>query len=125
MLTSELAFGLHHDLIGDALVLTLHGEIDAWATQELATPLTALLDLPAARVVVDLRPVTFLDASGLRLLCHIKRITDAGGRPLCLVRGHPRVWRVLLLTRMEHHFTAVDTLIAALPAALAPYVLRP
>ncbi|NBE52167.1 STAS domain-containing protein [Streptomyces boluensis] len=107
----EPAFGMRHRLMDDTLVLVLHGEIDAWAQQVLGPRLTRLLaERPSRQVVVDLRPVTFLDASGLRLLVRIRRHCVARGTRACLVRGVPRVWRVLQLTRLDVCFDAWDAL---------------
>lgn len=49
-------------------------------------------------LVLDLREVTFLDSSGLRLVLRLhERQSEAGGR-LVLVQGGRRVARVLELT---------------------------
>ncbi|MDI3385026.1 STAS domain-containing protein [Streptomyces sp. B-S-A8] len=118
---SEPAFGLQHRSVGETLVLVLYGEIDAWAHQVLAPRLTGLLvELPWREVVVDLRPVTFLDASGLRLLVRVRRHCTARGARVRLVRGIPRVRRVLLLTGLEQCFTDWQTLPPELDAPREP-----
>ncbi|MEV0322910.1 STAS domain-containing protein [Streptomyces sp. NPDC050658] len=111
---SDPSFGLRHRVVDGLTVLTLHGELDAWAEQELEPCLRELLDRSGSDVVVDLREVTFLDAGGLRLLVRIRNRTIAGGRSLRLVRTRPRVWRVLRITRLDSSFTVLDTLPAEL-----------
>lgn len=114
MRTSDPGFGLHHRVVGGSLVLTFHGELDAWADRELAPDLAVLLNRPGPDVLVDLRQVTFLDAGGLRLLVRVKRYAAARERTLRLVRSSPRVWRVLRITRLEDSFTVLDGMPAEL-----------
>ncbi|GAA2096835.1 hypothetical protein GCM10009801_66720 [Streptomyces albiaxialis] len=57
---------------------------------------------------MDLRGVTFLDASGLRLLLRVKELVAEYGGTLRLLRGSAKVWRVLCLARLDHVFTVVD-----------------
>ncbi|MFC7309591.1 STAS domain-containing protein [Streptomyces monticola] len=117
METSEPTFGLHHRNVDGTLVLSLYGEIDAWAHQVLVPRLTVLLlERPYRQVVVDLRPVTFIDASGLRLLVRVRRHATALDTELRLVRGRPRVWQILRLTGLDRCFTVWDVLPAALEA---------
>ncbi|MCD9143607.1 STAS domain-containing protein [Streptomyces albireticuli] len=91
-----------------AIIIELHGEIDILAEQELGPRVDALTERFRADVVIDLREVAFLDASGLRLLLRAReRVLERGGR-LRLVRGVPRVFRVLRVTGVEGAFTVVD-----------------
>lgn len=117
---TEPAFGMQHRLVDETLILVLYGEIDVWAHQVLAPRLKRLLaDRPNRQVVVDLRPVTFLDASGLRLLVLVKRHCVAREARVCLVRGVPRVRRVLCLTGLNTCFVEWDSLPPELAAAEA------
>ena len=72
------------------------------------------LDGAAGTLVLDLREVTFLDSSGLRMLIQLDRSQrEAGGR-LVLVQGPRRIARVFELTGMEAELEIVDD-----PAELA------
>ncbi|ANS70146.1 hypothetical protein SLINC_7922 [Streptomyces lincolnensis] len=82
-------------VVDGTTVVELRGEIDLFT----APPLSALLDLLSADlcpdVVLDLRRVTFLDCSGLRLLCRTRnRIRARQGR-LRLVLDSAGLLRVL------------------------------
>ncbi|MGW5860915.1 STAS domain-containing protein [Streptomyces sp. NPDC055239] len=112
--TPDPGFGLHHRVVGGSIVLTFHGELDAWAEQELGSRITELLDRSDGDVVADLREVSFLDAGGLRLLVRLKGQAFERRRPLRLVRSSPRVWRVLRITRLDRSFTVLDSLPANL-----------
>ncbi|MET9360095.1 STAS domain-containing protein [Streptomyces sp. NPDC006632] len=61
-------FGLWDRAVEAATVLELYGEIDIEARTALGPTVEKLIDREAPQVVVDLRPVTFLDPDGLRLL---------------------------------------------------------
>ncbi|MEU3695097.1 anti-sigma factor antagonist [Streptomyces griseoviridis] len=79
-------------------VLRFHGEIDLAAADEIAPLLDRATARPGARVVLDLSGITFLDASGLRLLTRARnRVLDEGGE-LHLVCSHPLTLRVLRIT---------------------------
>ncbi|MDT3399384.1 STAS domain-containing protein [Streptomyces sp. B1866] len=110
---------------GTAALVEVHGEIDLSTAPEL----TAALDAATARarpdVVVDLRPVTFLDCSGLSALCRARhRALDRGGR-LRLVLDDPYRLRILRLAGLGGVFETHPDLAGALrPAATAPPGLR-
>ncbi len=76
----------------------LSGEIDVSTVEEVRGRLEGPLGEDPPLLVVDLRLVTFLDSSGLRLLLRLdERQRSAGGR-LVIVQGGRRVARVFELT---------------------------
>ncbi|WP_406259827.1 STAS domain-containing protein [Actinacidiphila glaucinigra] len=79
--------GLREQAVDGALVLEVSGEVDVVTAPLLATRLEALAVGPHPHVVVDLRNVTFMDCSGLSVLCRARRrVTERDGR-LSLGRG--------------------------------------
>lgn len=104
----EPAFAMRERVAYGAIIIELHGEIDILAEQVLGPRVDALTERFRGDVVIDLRRVTFLDASGLRLLLRARRrMRDRGGR-LRVVRGVPRVWKVFRLAGLEGAFAVVD-----------------
>ncbi|MCI3241847.1 MULTISPECIES: STAS domain-containing protein [Streptomyces] len=82
-------------VVGGTTVVEVRGEIDIFT----ATPLMARLDHLTAGVhpdlVLDLRPVTFIDCSGLRVLCRTRnRVLARQGR-VRLVGDSHRFLRIL------------------------------
>lgn len=73
------------------------GELDLSTVTELKAGLEHSTDAPRM-LVVDLREVTFLDSSGLRLLLGLDERQRAAGGRLVLVQGGRRVARVFELT---------------------------
>ncbi|MEV5507722.1 STAS domain-containing protein [Streptomyces orinoci] len=103
----ELAFTMRERVAGGAVAVELRGEIDILADQELGPRLEALAAC-CPDLVIDLRAVTFLDASGMRLLLRTRdRLAAHGGR-LRVVRGGPRVSRVIRIAGLGAAFEWLD-----------------
>jgi|1186.fasta_scaffold513909_2 anti-sigma B factor antagonist len=78
-----------------ATVVTLSGELDL-AT---ATRLESALDrLTAEDLVLDLRPLTYLDSTGVRLLLRHDAAARSSGRRMRVIRGQGVADRVFALT---------------------------
>ncbi|MEV4439064.1 STAS domain-containing protein [Streptomyces sp. NPDC049577] len=115
----ELAFTMRECVAGGAIVIELLGEIDILAEQQLGPRVEALSARNRSDVVIDLRGVTFLDASGVRLLMRARgRSVRCGGR-LRVVRGGPMVSKVIRIAGVETAFTWLDSFPAACPSPFA------
>lgn len=89
------------------LSVAVAGELDLSTVAELEQRVEEGLALSPEMVLLDLRGVTFLDSSGLRLMLQLdKRQRDGGGR-LVVVRGGRRVARVLELTGAEERLELI------------------
>ncbi|MEV6025767.1 STAS domain-containing protein [Streptomyces sp. NPDC052036] len=85
-------------------VVRLSGEIDILAVRSLGPRLDALTTESRPDLVLDLRPVSFLDCAGLGLLCRVRnRVLARGGRLRLVVDG-TRVPRVLRSARLTGVF---------------------
>ncbi|AZP15518.1 anti-sigma factor antagonist [Streptomyces aquilus] len=68
-------------LVGGTIVVEVQGEIDLCTGPPLSARLDALTAGPFPDLVLDLRPVSFVDCSGLRALCRARnRVLARGGR---------------------------------------------
>ncbi|WP_308402245.1 STAS domain-containing protein [Streptomyces sp. AN091965] len=102
----------------ESTVLEFHGEIDIAAALEIAPRLDRATGPRASLVVIDLTPTTFIDCSGLRLLCRARaRVVGKRGQ-LLLVCPHPRTLALLRLVQICDVFNPYPTVGAALAAAL-------
>ena len=81
------------------LFLELRGELDLCSVKEV--PLDGY---PTRRdlttVLVDLGGLTFCDVAGLRALLSFRRIHEAQGRSVVVVRATPFIWRLMRLCGM-------------------------
>ncbi len=94
---------------GDALI-ALSGELDLSGAPALDEEIGRLAErADVRRVVLDLRGLSFLDSSGLRVVALAARRLLAEGRELTLVRGSETVQRVFEITRMAERLNFVDT----------------
>jgi anti-anti-sigma factor len=83
---------------GDDLV-HLSGEMDLSVIGSVDREIRRAEDGDAERIVLDLRELEFLDASGIRLLLHLSARSQSNGGRLRITRARlPQVQRVIELT---------------------------
>ncbi|SOF02183.1 anti-sigma-factor antagonist [Streptomyces sp. OV198] len=100
-------------------VVELHGEIDLYTARDIADALDAATGQPAARVIIDLRPVDFIDCSGLNLLYRAHHRTHSHGGSVRLVSDQPLIRKLLHLTELDLLLPLTATLDDALTASNA------
>ena len=86
----------------------LAGEIDLSTVDDAEAELRSAIGEGNGVVAIDLREVSFLDSSGLRLLLRIHKELGEAGRRLIVVRGPRRVTRVFELTGAEKQLELVS-----------------
>ncbi|MFG2944390.1 STAS domain-containing protein [Streptomyces adustus] len=95
---------------GPFTVVEVTGEVDIATADLVAEHLTAAVSPPLPDVLVDLRPVAFLDCSALRVLCRAEaRAAEHGGR-LRIVTDDPRVHRLLRAAGLLGRFPPLPAL---------------
>ncbi|WP_432253159.1 STAS domain-containing protein [Streptomyces sp. HNM1019] len=100
--------------VGGYTVVELHGEIDIAGVESVGPALDAVTAGDGPAVIVDLRPTTFFDCSGLGLLCRAhRRVRERGGR-LRLVCDDALILRTLRAGRTLDVLEPVATLDEAL-----------
>jgi anti-sigma B factor antagonist len=102
--------------VGRVLVAELHGEVDFASGPAVAGRLDRLTARRRPLLVLDLRPVTFIDCAGLAVLCRARRRVRIRGGRLALVIHDPRVLRVLALVGLSKAFEVYGGLDEALAA---------
>ena len=101
--TAELAqwFDFRVRPAREATRLQAIGELDLAAVSVLRTPADELLDSGVQQLVIDLRGVTFIDVSAVRLLVDLAARAADGGRRLTVIEGSAQVRRMLALTEAD------------------------
>jgi anti-sigma B factor antagonist len=92
----------------DSTVLALFGELDLASTPMLEAELAAVESSGAARVVIDLAGVGFMDSTGLQALLRARERAAANDHQFALKRGPHQVQRVFELTKTIDAFTFED-----------------
>jgi anti-anti-sigma factor len=83
----------------------LAGEIDAHTAPDLAT---AMAQLPAGDVVVDVGDVSFMDSSGLRVLIDVAARARETGGELIIAHPTPGITRLVEISGLSGQLRLVD-----------------
>lgn len=105
------------DRRGDALIATIHGEVDIGSIAGVETAITEAIDHGETRHVINLSPTTFLDSAGIRLLFSLATLFRTRRQQLYIVvPDESPVERILSLTAVDEIIpmhTDVDAALAA------------
>ncbi|ADB35364.1 anti-sigma-factor antagonist [Kribbella flavida DSM 17836] len=108
---------IHIDHSGPHPLVRLSGDVDIDSSDELTDALKAVLaEIGARPLVLDLTEVEFMDSSGLGVLVGAHKEATAQGGTLILAAPHPRVAKILRITKLHKVFTvspSVDEAMAA------------
>jgi anti-sigma B factor antagonist len=91
-----------------AALLTLRGELDIATVPRLEQAVAAALAGGARELTIDLRPLSFLDSSGLRLIIVLAERAVAEGWTLALVRPPMPALTIFQITRAEENLPFID-----------------
>jgi anti-anti-sigma factor len=95
------------DMNGTTVRLALAGELDIASAERVERELERIeLDGPAT-VVLDLRALTFLDSTGLRIIVAADARAREQSRRLVVIQGPDAVQRILHMTRLDERLEIV------------------
>lgn len=114
----NLAVTLQAGPAGPSLV-TASGELDYHTGPQLRACLDDVPLESGAALVLDLSGITYCDSTGVSVLAHAYRRTEAAGVTLALAGAAPAVFRLLSFTGLNRLFTSYDSVEAALSALTA------
>jgi anti-sigma B factor antagonist len=89
-------------------VVRLAGELDLSQADNFSEELSRAEASDPPVLVVDLRGVSFMDSTGLRLLLAALRRAEPAGRRLVIVRGQEQVRELFRVARLDDVFELVD-----------------
>jgi anti-sigma B factor antagonist len=92
----------------DRLLVALRGEVDIATADQMAVALLEQFDNGFAHVVADLRDVTFIDSTGIRVLWQAHQRSERDGTRLSLIAGDGDVSRALQITGLLEHMDLLD-----------------
>ena len=99
-LSTDVSDGVAH--------VRLSGELDISSADKVEQELERVDPEASKAVVLDLRELSFMDSTGLRLILETERRTREHGRRFALVRGPHAVQRVFDVTRLDERLDFVD-----------------
>jgi anti-sigma B factor antagonist len=100
---------------GDTPLLALRGELDVSTVPKVEQALHQLEGDGVSVLVLDLRGLTFLDSSGLRLILEADGRARREDRRVLVVPGPPEVQRVFRVTLTDARIEFIED-----PAAIEP-----
>ena len=89
-------------------IIRLHGEFDVSAEQRFAEKLEAVLGADTATVVLDLRGLTFMDSTGLRMLVTVNHAAERDGFDFAILCDGGNVRQLLRDTGLDGILPVVD-----------------
>lgn len=96
----------HRD--GDAVVMKLRGELDIATVPRLEEAVEAALADAPVELTIDLRPLGFMDSSGLRQFILLADRAEEEGWRLVLIRPGQPTLSIFQITRAEENLPFVD-----------------
>ena len=98
--------------VGDAVVVSLQGELDLYNAEELRAVLAKAADDGAARIVIDLDDVQFVDSTALGVLLEARARLGPGS--VVLARPRLETRRALAVSGLDRHLPVCDSIDQAL-----------
>ncbi len=95
-------------LEGDRATLILTGELDIATVPRLEAAVAAALSAQPREMTLDLRPLSFLDSSGLRQFILLHERSQREGWRLLLIKPAPPALSIFQVTRAEENLPFVD-----------------
>jgi anti-sigma B factor antagonist len=103
----EALASLVHTGSGEGVVVALAGEVDL-ATVPVVEDELRRAEASQDLIILDLRDVSFMDSTGIRMLVAADRRNRARGAALVIVQGSPQVRRLFELSGLTRHVEALD-----------------
>jgi anti-anti-sigma factor len=94
--------------VGSTAIVRATGELDLATVSQLEDAVEAARSHWHGRLVLDLRPLRFIDSSGVTLIVRLHRETGREGLGLVIAPGDGPVRTLLDLTGVSRHVALVD-----------------
>jgi len=92
--------------VGDAIVISVRGEIDMHNSPQLRSEVLYLLNTGKPRkLIVDLAQVAYMDSSAVAVLVESLKTMHRTGGKVCLLNLQPRVKGILEISRLNAVFS--------------------
>jgi anti-anti-sigma factor len=94
---------------GDTVTVTLSGDLDLSTAKRAEEAIEQAERGDSDLLVIDLRRLSFMDSTGLRVIVSADKRAKRAGRRAVIVQGPAAVRRVFEITRLAERLDIVDT----------------
>src|SRR5438094_7356480 len=113
-------FDIKTELVDDAYVISLAGEVDLYTAPEFKAQLLDVIGKGGKQVIVDFTDTTFIDSTTLGVLVGgVKRLRTSDGE-LSLVCSDRNITKIFEITGLDRVFTIYPTRAEAVEQIAAP-----
>ena len=109
-------FGMETDDGGEVVRIALNGEFDISCARKVEEELRRVEEEKPPTLVLDLRGLSFMDSTGIRVILSADSRAHKDGRRLAIIQGPDAVQRVFRITRLDERLDIVDDPSAVLGA---------
>jgi anti-sigma B factor antagonist len=99
----------------DTLLIRLYGEFDLSCERPFRTELAAALDAETSTLIFDIRELSYIDSTGLKVLVDIDRLAREDGFDFAIMQADGPLTRVFEETGLLKLLPLVDPAEAAVP----------
>jgi anti-sigma B factor antagonist len=103
------SFGVETGELGEAVHVRLTGDLDLSTAKRAEQAIEDAERTGAPMVVIDLRGLSFMDSTGLRVLVSADKRARRANRRAVIVQGPSAVRRVFEITRLDERLDIVST----------------
>ena len=102
-------FHTEERVIGSAIVISLHGELDIKYGSRATDGFNRALDRHPTTLAADLRDLTFMDSTGIHALLAVRARCRMQGARFVIIRGTAAVDRLLSLAGLDREFDIISS----------------
>ncbi len=103
------SFSVETGSLGDATVVRLNGDLDLSTAKRAEQAIEDAEQASPPTLVIDLRGLSFMDSTGLRVVVSADKRAVRYNRRLVIIQGPAAVRRVFEITRLDERLQIVDT----------------
>jgi anti-anti-sigma factor len=103
------SFGVETGELNGALRVALRGDLDLSTAKRAEEAIEEAERGNPALLLIDLRKLSFMDSTGLRVIVSADKRARRAGRRTVIVQGPAAVRRVFEITRLDERLEIVDT----------------
>jgi anti-sigma B factor antagonist len=103
------SFGVETDELGDAVRVALTGDLDLSTAKQAEEAIIEAEQKRPPVLLLDLRGLTFMDSTGLRVVVSADKRAKRDGRRTVVVQGPAAVRRVFEITRLNERLDMIDS----------------